>query len=192
MIFSICFAILFAKIKKYKISYLFLSWTFYPIIVFTIIIFILQFSVFISNYNFVQYAPFIKTANLFTFLIPLFYYKQYKTGLIGSASIIIGTLLNKFVMAQNNGKMPVYPSLSYLTGYFKPNAIIQANDNIHIMGNENTPWKILSDYIDVGFSILSIGDLFIHFFTFWVIYQTIKVLNKKNNINDNIQCARVL
>ncbi|MDD4474980.1 MAG: DUF5317 family protein [Eubacteriales bacterium] len=181
MLFSICFAMLFAKIKKYKISYLFLSWTFYPIIAFTILTLLLQLSVFFNYYYFVQFASYFKTAYLFTFLIPIFYYKQYKTGLIGSASIIVGTLLNKFVMAQNNGKMPVYPSLSYLTGYFKPNAIIQANDNIHIMGNASTPWKVLTDYIDVGLSILSIGDLFIHFFPFLVIYQTIKVLNKNNS-----------
>jgi hypothetical protein len=179
MLFSICFAILLAKIKKYKISYLFLSWTFYPIIAFTILTLLLQLSVFLNNYYFVQFASYFKTAYLFTFLIPIFYYKQYKTGLIGSAFIIIGTLLNKFVMYQNNGKMPVYPSLSYITGYFKPNAR-NSIDNIHIMGNASTPWKILTDYIDVGFSILSIGDLFIHFFPLLVIYQTIKVLNKNN------------
>ena len=90
---------------------------------------------------------------------------------------MIGTLLNKFVIIQNGGKMPVYASLSKLTGYYNKSAI-QAVDSIHIIGNESTKFKFLTDYIDIGSSILSIGDLFIHSFIFIVIYYTIKEINK--------------
>ena len=72
--------------------------------------------------------------------------------------------------------MPVFPSLSYLTGYARLDSFSIVND-IHILGNTNTHWKILTDYIDVGYSILSIGDVLVHFFAFFILYETIKALN---------------
>ena len=90
-------------------------------------------------------------------------FQLYKPALIGSGSIVFGTLLNNFVISQNNGKMPAFPSLSYLTGYIKPHTFQAVND-IHVLGSGATHWKFLTDYIDFGYSILSPGDLFIHFF----------------------------
>jgi len=81
--------------------------------------------------------------------------------------------MNKFVMSQNGGKMPVYATLSKLTGYFDESAIGNV-DQVHILGNEATKYKILTDYIDVGYSILSIGDVLIHAFIFMVVYNVIK------------------
>jgi hypothetical protein len=110
----------------------------------------------------------------------------YKPGICGSIFIITGTFLNKFVISQNGGKMPVFPSLSKITGYFKVSTIGIA-DNIHIIGSETTRFKFLTDYIDLGNSILSIGDVLIHSFTFIVIYYAIKEINKGLNIQQKIE-----
>jgi hypothetical protein len=188
MIFTICFAMLLAKIKGYKASYLFKTWTIYPALLIDLAYVYFQVNIFIGNYNVVLYASIIRYSFLLSFLIPMFVYQLYKPAIIGSCSILVGSALNNFVMSQNarliGGKivkqMPVYPSLSYITGYVKAEAFLIVKD-VHVLGNANTHWKILTDYIDVGFSILSIGDLFIHFYVFIMVYYLIKALNKKNN-----------
>jgi len=86
-------------------------------------------------------------------------------------------------MSQNGGKMPVYATLSKLTGYFDESTLGTV-DQVHILGNEATKYKILTDYIDVGYSILSIGDILIHAFIVMVVYSAIK-----ENSNKHIQCS---
>ena len=173
----ILFAFICAKIKGYKIKPIFKAYTLYPYAIAELIYLLLQLSIFMHSYSFVQYSKIISSVYLYTLIIPIMFYKLYKPGIFGSVLIMIGTLLNKFVIIQNGGKMPVYASLSKLTGYYNKSAI-QAVDSIHIIGNESTKFKFLTDYIDIGSSILSIGDLFIHSFTFIVIYYTIKEINK--------------
>lgn len=80
-------------------------------------------------------------------------------------------------------KCRFFRPISKITGYYSESAIMTV-DNIHIIGNEGTRFKILTDFIDIGYSILSIGDILIHSFTFIVIYFTIKELNK-NLVTNN-------
>jgi hypothetical protein len=89
-------------------------------------------------------------------------------------------MLNKFVIRANNGKMPVFPTLSYFTGYAKPDSFIKVND-IHVLGDSSTKFKFLTDIIDVGYSIMSIGDIFIRFFVFIIIFNTIKYIDTIKN-----------
>jgi hypothetical protein len=173
---TIIASILLGKIKHYKIHYLFRTWTVYPVLLTQCVLIYLQITVFLNNYSFIQYAPIIKTAVILSFLFPIINFKLYKPAIVGSISILIGTVLNKFVMSQNGGKMPVFPTLSYLTGYVKLNTFSSVND-IHILGSSSSHFKILTDYIDLGYSVLSPGDLFIHFFSFWLLYSTLKAIN---------------
>lgn len=181
MIVYTLFAFIWSKIKGYKIMPVFKAYSLYPCVIVEFLYLFLQFNIIIHNYSFVKYTPYIKNVYLFVLIIPMLVYKLYKPGLLGSALIIIGTLLNKFVMMQNSGKMPVYASLSKITGYYSESAI-QSVDNIHVIGTDLTKFKFLTDYIDIGWSILSIGDLLIHSFTFIIIYYTIKEINKRQNI----------
>jgi hypothetical protein len=167
---------LLGKIKHYKIKYLFLNWSFYPFLLTQCVLIFFQVNAFLGNYYYVQYASIIKTSVILSFIFPLFVFNLYKPALIGSGSIVIGTLMNNFVIAQNSGKMPVFPSLSYLTGYVKPNTFVAVND-LHILGSAATHFNFLTDYIDVGYSILSPGDLFIHFFSFIMLFYTLKAVN---------------
>ncbi|MHB1452384.1 MAG: DUF5317 family protein [Saccharofermentanales bacterium] len=180
MIETLLLAMLMARIRGNRIVPFLKSWTVYPFLAVELLHLFFQIQVFMGNYYFVQFAPYLKRIYLFCLIIPIIVYKEYLQGIIGSAFVILGTLLNKFVMIQNNGKMPVFPSFSYITGYVRPGAFNQGSE-IHVLGSAGTRFWWLSDFIDVGYSILSIGDLLIRVLVFMVIYKTIKVLNASDS-----------
>ena len=176
MIVEIFLVCLIAKLKRYKLRYLFSTWTFYPILVVQLLLVLFQFSIFLKTSFFIQFVPYTEPAIILSFLFALFGFKLYKPAIAGSASIVGGTLLNKLVIAQNGGHMPVYPTLSYLTGYVSPESF-GSIDSLHILGNSVTKLKFLTDYIDYGYSILSIGDVLIHLFVCFMLYYFIKAVN---------------
>lgn len=176
MIITILLACIFAKIKHYKLGYLFTSWTFYPILITQSILILFQMSIFWGTFDFVKFAPILQKAILLSFLFPILVYHLYRPAAVGLVSVALGTALNRFVIAQNGGKMPVFPSLSYLTGYCTP-ASFGAADSIHVLGSAATKYWFLADYIDVGYSILSPGDLLVHSFVLILFYYTIKAIN---------------
>ncbi len=182
MLIEIIAVIIYGKIKGFKLKYLFKTWTFYPILIAESALIFLQITIFTGNYYFVQYTEMVRIFHTFSYLFAMIAFSLYKPALIGSGLMMIGTFLNQFVMAQNGGKMPVYPTLSYLTGYVKADTFKLVND-IHVLGDINTKWKILTDYIDVGYCILSPGDVLIHFFTILMLYNLIKAVNLKYNPN---------
>jgi hypothetical protein len=155
---------------------LFRTWAFYPILFMECFYIFLEISIFMGNYSCVKYATIFKMFYLYAYLILIIKYKRYFEAIVGSVFIIIGSLLNKIVIATNNGKMPVFPSLSYYTGYVKK-GVIAYDDGLHIFGDSSTNMKFLSDIFDVGYSILSLGDVFIRVFVFIVVVSTIKILN---------------
>jgi hypothetical protein len=178
MIETILLSIAAAKLRGYRIKLLFMSWEIYPVLAFELMYIILEFTIFKGNYNFIKYTSIFKTLYIAVFLILVIRYNQYVSALIGSVFIIAGSLLNNLAISSNNGKMPVFPTLSYLTGYIKPGVFSKVND-IHALGNSLTKYKLLTDIVDVGYSIMSIGDIFIRVFAFIIIFNTIKYINKK-------------
>lgn len=173
---TILLAFLFAKIKGYKIRPLFKSWTIYPLIIFEIIYLIGQVAIFSGNYEFIEFMKSLKTFYLCTYLLLVFKYELYISSIIGAAFVFLGGVLNDIAIKANEGFMPVYPTLSYLTGYIKPESFDLVKD-IHILGNSQTKLKILTDFIDLGYSILSIGDVFIRVFVFIIIYNSIRKIS---------------
>ena len=163
---------------------MFKSWTIYPIIIFEIIYLIGQVAIFSGNYEFIEFLQSLKSIYLITYLLLVFKYEIYISSIIGATFVFLGGLANDIAIKANEGFMPVYPTLSYLTGYAKPEAFDLVKD-IHILGNSQTKLKILTDYIDLGYSILSLGDVFIRVFLFIIIYNSIKkisVLKSKEEI----------
>lgn len=177
MIEAILIAMFAAKKRRYKLKPLFLSWTIYPILLFTIILVAFNAQIFLGNFYFLKYSKILERTYLLTFLILIIKHRLYNSAIIGSICIFIGTLLNKIAISANGGKMPGFPTLSYITGYIKPDSFIKVND-IHVLGNASTNLKFLTDIFDIGYSILSIGDVFIRAFIFIIIYNTIKCVNK--------------
>ena len=177
MIETFLLAMLIARIKGYKLKPIFKDWAVYPAIIFTLFYVFMQISIFCGYYGFIKYASLLETLYISTFLFLIFRYKLYTSALLGSICIFIGTALNKIAIAANGGRMPVFPTFSYITGYAKPESFLRIND-IHVLGNNMTKLKLLTDYIDLGYSILSIGDVLIRLFIFIVIYNSIKYINK--------------
>ncbi|MBU3154906.1 DUF5317 domain-containing protein [Clostridium estertheticum] len=177
MIEPILLALVFAKIKGYKIRPLFKNWAIYPVLTFVLLYVISEVMIFNDNYSFIKYTSVFHYFYLLTFIILIIKYKLNFSAIIGSIFIIIGSILNKIVIAANNGKMPVFPKLSYLTGYVKPDSFMKVKD-IHILGSGVTKMKFLTDIIDVGYCIMSIGDICIRVFVFIILFNTIKVINK--------------
>ncbi len=174
-LFIVC---LIAKLKGYKLKYLFRSWTFYPVLITQSILIMFQISIFCGTFYFVRFKPIVEPAIILAFAFSIFAYKLYKPAIIGAAFVVFGTLLNKFVIAQNAGQMPVYPTLSYITGYVAPE-MFEPSGSLHVLGSEATKFKFLTDYIDVGYSILSIGDVLIHLFTCIMLYFLIEAVNER-------------
>ncbi|MGV8905458.1 MAG: DUF5317 family protein [Acetobacterium sp.] len=180
MLITSLIAVFFAKYRGCDIKPGFKSIALYPPIIFEITYLILQVFVMQGNYDVIVFADIFKKTYLLSFLFPIIMLKLYKPGLIGSAFVVAGTAMNNLVIAANEGKMPVFPSLTYLTGYVKSDTFEKIND-IHILGNADTQMIILSDIIDVGWSVLSIGDILIHTFAGIIVYSAIVELNKIKN-----------
>lgn len=176
MIESIIISLIFCKIKKFKIKPLFKSWAIYPVLFMELIYLIVQANIFMENYVVIKYSGILKSIYLCSYLPSIFVYKQYISAIIGSGFVILGGLLNDIAIAANNGYMPVFPSLSYITGYAKIDAFDKVND-IHILGSASTKLKLLTDIFDIGYSVLSLGDIFIRGFVFIIIYNVVKSLN---------------
>ncbi|MCB2360074.1 DUF5317 family protein [Clostridium estertheticum] len=183
MIEPILLALVFAKIKGYKIKPLFKSWAMYPVLIFAILYVILEVMIFNNNYTLIKYTSIYHYLYLLTFIILVIKYKLNISAIIGSILIIIGSILNNIVIAANNGKMPVFPTLSYLTGYVKSDSFMKVKD-IHILGSGVTKLKFLTDIVDVGYCIMSIGDICIRAFVFIILFNTIKVINQRKKILD--------
>ena len=180
MIETILISLIFCKIKKLNIRELFKSWTIYPILIMEVICIILQINIFMKNYIFLKYVNILKVFYLCSYLPMIFSYNQYIAAILGSVFVSLGGILNDIAIKANNGYMPVFPSLSYITGYANLEAFEKIRD-IHILGNLNTKLKFLTDIFDIGYSILSLGDIFIRGFVFIVIYNTVKNLNQTND-----------
>jgi len=176
MIEVILISFILAKIKGYHIKPIFKQWQFYPVIIFSVMYIIMQVDVFMGGHDFIKYSKNFETIYILSFLFLIFKFKRFYSAVYGSICIFIGTLLNKIVISANGGKMPVFPNLSYMTGYVRADSFSNPND-IHILGNEATKLKLLSDIFDTGYSIMSIGDIFIRLFTLIVLLSTIKYLN---------------
>lgn len=176
MIETMLLAMLGAKIKGYKLKPFFRSLEIYPVLAFVVLYIFLNSQIFLGNYSFIKFARIVEPLYICTFAILIFRYKLYVSAILGSAAIVIGSILNKIAISANGGKMPVFPTLSYLTGYVKYDTFTKVND-IHILGSVATKLKFLTDIFDLGYSILSIGDIFIRIFTFIIIFSTIKHIN---------------
>lgn len=176
MIETILISFIFCKIKKFKLSPLFKNWAIYPVLFMELVYLVVQANIFMENYEVINYVGILKTIYLCSYLPLVFTFRQYIASIIGSIFVIVGGILNDIAIAANNGYMPVFPTLSYLTGYAKIDAFSKVND-IHILGDSSTRLKLLTDIFDIGYSVLSIGDIFIRLYVFIIIYNVVKSLN---------------
>lgn len=184
MIEAFLIALLVAKIRKYRLAPLFKEWTTYLVIIFALVCLYMNFSIFQGNTFVFQYANGIKVAYGLIFAFLIIKYGLYKAGFLGAASLVMGGLLNSAVMKANGGKMPVFPSVSYFTGFMTPETFkfMESFDNVHVQGSASTKLAFLADYIDFGYSIMSPGDVLFYSVVFFIVYSMIKHLNSSRPI----------
>jgi hypothetical protein len=140
---------------------------------FAVIYILLEIAVFNGNYSVVGFSNVYKVLYLMAFLALIIKYSLYKSAIAGSVCVLIGGAMNDIAIAANSGKMPVFPTLSYVTGYASPDAFSKVND-IHVLGTAAVNYKYLTDVIDIGYSILSIGDVFIRVLPFIIVLYAAK------------------
>lgn len=179
MLETIIITFIICKIKGYKIIPLFKSKAFYPIIFMEIINLIIQINIFIGNLGVIKFVGILKVLYICSYLPLIFKYKQYISAIVGSIFMLIGGVLNNIAIKANNGMMPVFPKLSYITGYASYDYFNRIND-IHILGDSTTKIKWLTDIFDLGYCVLSIGDIFVRLYAFIIIYNVVKYLNKED------------
>jgi hypothetical protein len=171
-----------AKIKHYKIKYLFKTWTIYPAVLAQCVLIFFEINAICGNYSYVPYSKQLQVAIILSFLFPMLKFQLYKPALVGCASTTFGSLMNYFVIVQNGGHMPSYPTLSYITHFVRP-YVFEEIAGIHSLADASVKFWYLTDFIDLGDSILSPGDRFIDFNTFLMLYYTIKAVNVQRQSN---------
>lgn len=158
---------------KDKLFELFRLWEFWTMALVQILVFSIQIGLIQVN---VAGPSLTRPALIAVFLsyLPLILkFDLYKAVFLGSISTILGTILNNYVIAQNNGFMPVYPTLSHVLGHYQRDPVVFA-DGLHILADQSTKCFFLCDYIDLGYMILSPGDILIHSFGGFVLYFALK------------------
>lgn len=175
-------ALILAKIKKYPLRPFFKSRVVYPILFSLAFYIVLKIMVFTGNYQWVRYSQAIHSCILLAYIFPALRFELYTPTLIGTCSMAAGMILNQIAIAYNNGKMPIFPSLSYITGYVNPQMVSQIS-KLHVLGNENTRLFFLTDILDLGYTILSVGDVLIQVFPFLVVFYSIKKLAGSGGMN---------
>jgi hypothetical protein len=173
MIETVLLAIIVAKLRGVRLKDIFRCWEFYPVFVCAIVYIFLQVGIFEQDYSVLVYANIYKLIYSMSLFFLIYKYKIYKKGLIGVGIIITGMALNELVKYANNGKMPVFPTLSVFTGYIKPDQL-NSIDGWHILGSSATRLKFLSDIFDTGYCVMSIGDVLVRTFVFIVLYYSFK------------------
>lgn len=132
-----------------------------------------QFSTFCGYYGFIPYAELFKRLYFLVLLVPILVHQLYVPAIAGAGSVAVGTLLNRAVMNANGGKMPVFATLARWTGYYTSD-FSAVGDTIHMAGDSTVKLAFLADYIDLGYCILSVGDLLVHAFTFIIVYALVR------------------
>ena len=184
LLFVIIIPLLAAHFKKYNIRCIIKAFDLYPLFILELVHIFFQLNALLGNYTYVRYAESLQYTFNLSLLIPIIYRGLYFPAIIGSGFVIVGSFCNKLVVAVNGGKMPVFATLSKLTGFYKEGILLQGIDRLHIQMTSDSSLPFLGDYIDLGFCIMSFGDILIHSFIAIIVYYTIKSINITGNETD--------
>jgi hypothetical protein len=185
-------AFIYAKYKKYNLIPFFKSWVAWLPISFCLAYIFFEVSIWNEHYFILKYQQMFKIATLLGYIPLCVFYRLYENDnieyqhnqlkktltspmIIGSLFLLLGSTLNRIAIFFNNGYMMTFPSNSYWTGYIKPQLI---DDGLHKIGNAYTHIIPFCNQFDLGYSILSLGDILIRLFVFIILYNSIKQSNK--------------
>lgn len=182
MILFIAAGFIIAKLKGYKLKPALKAPYLYPLFILELLYIFVQLSFILGNRTLLDYSRYLQIAFIAVMIPPIIKYSINLPAIIAATGVAIGSFLNNLVMNANNGLMPVFPTLSKLTGYYTDGVVEEVNDGKHIMGGQDIKLPFLSDYIDIGWTIYSPGDVLIHGFVTVIIYYYIKKVNEAEQI----------
>ncbi|NLU25486.1 MAG: DUF5317 domain-containing protein [Clostridiales bacterium] len=165
--------LLWAHIRRHPLRPLLKAWDLLPLLAIELIHVFFQISCFAGNTRWIGLGRYLQWALLLSLLVPILRRRLYKPALWGAGCTIVGSLLNRVVMAANGGQMPVWPTLSQWTGYCTRETLSLGLDKVHILMTEGARLTFLGDYIDLGWCILSPGDVLNHLFVSIIVYYTV-------------------
>lgn len=177
MFLFIIFGILLAKGKGNSVLVSLKKFDLYPLFFVEAVYIALQAVTLSGNYALLKYAGILQAGFILSLLPAIVRRKLAAPACAGACCVIFGTVLNKIAMQANGGKMPVYPTISRWTGYYKDGILEQGLDSVHTLLTSSSRLPFLADFIDTGFSIMSIGDLLIHSFVTIIVFYTIQKMN---------------
>ena len=179
MILFILLAFIIAKLRRHRIRVLLREPSLIPIWIIEIVFWLLQICIWRQDYRFIGIAGYLQTASILALLWPILKFRLYPQAIAGAFMVVTGSTLNRIVMYANGGRMPVILSFSGITKYYQEGALEASQDVRHIIMSDATKLNFLADYIDVGFSVMSIGDVLVHLFTTIVLYCVIVKCNQR-------------
>jgi hypothetical protein len=168
-----------AYVKDYNIFKALKDWTI-SLVLFTVVIYVaFQVMIFNNYYDLVKYSYIIKIGTIICYFIMAFKHNLHKHVIITCGLLLLGSWFNTIVIDANNGLMPIFPDLTYATGYTDLSEIGIGGD-IHVLGGADTKMIPLADIFDFGYMICSIGDLIIRLGMGLLLYFSIK---KRSELN---------
>lgn len=174
MLLFILVPLILARVKGYRIWQVFRICDLYPFFAVCACHTFFIVNAWLGNHTFVRYAGVLQYLMIFTLLLPILRRRIVYPTMVGVGLTMVGTLMNQVVIRANDGKMPVYPTVSCWIGYYKEGQLSGAIDDLHVLMDADSALPFLADYIDLGSCILSPGDVLIHAFASIVIYYVAK------------------
>ncbi len=174
MIETLLLAVLLAHKRGYALRGLRQAKLLYPIYLFEVVTLGFQASIFFGVYTFIPYAPIIKTTYMVALALPLICYQQYRACLVSAGCVFAGSILNNLAMAANGGKMPVYPTLSYLTGYVNTRNLDLGGS---LRGGGDATFNMISTNIClwlVGIPLVFVAGFWLHW-PMWAVFLCTKL-----------------
>lgn len=190
---------LYAWKKKLNIKLIFCDWPIYFPLICLIGYIIFEVMIFNDQYWITQYGSIIKPVTLLSYFGLMYKYDLYQSMdinknelirffkspfMVAIICLVIGYGLNFWAISANSGHMPVYPSYTYFTGYTDVSSFTE--NSFYILGDHTSKVIPLCDTIDIFYSNLSLGDVFVRIYVAILIYFSIKRVNEKYKININI------
>lgn len=177
MLVFILISLVIACIKGYRVRTVFCVLDLYPFFLTCACHGFFVINAWLGNHDFVKFAPILQYFMILTLLLPILRRRIIWPTMIGVGLTMVGTIMNRIVIYANNGKMPVYPTVSKWIGYYKEGQLDGSIDALHVLMDGSSKLPFLADYVDFGVCILSPGDLLIHAFASIIIYYTVKAVS---------------
>ena len=180
MLIFILIPLALALSRGYRIRPLFCVADLYPFLLTCAIPGLFIINAWLGNHTFVKFSELLQHGMTLSLLLPVVRRRIFTPTLVGAGMTVGGTLMNRIVIQANNGRMPVYPTVSKWIGYYKDGQLDGSIDSLHVLLDDSSKLPFLADYIDLGLCILSPGDVLIHGFASIVLYYTVKAVCGKD------------